>query len=109
MQAQFICLAQNLMLLFDRCLEQNGIENTKENARRKDRLDKALKNVSGINQNWFIPRKVLQCGIASTPIRVFQPFAIFFYATLAIITPKGKGLRALKSYIPRFTRTGHNV
>jgi hypothetical protein len=26
----------------------------------------------------FIPRKVLQCGIALTPIGVCQPFAIFF-------------------------------
>ena len=50
MQAQFICLAHNLMLIFDRYLEQNGIENKKENDRRKARLDKALKNVPGIDQ-----------------------------------------------------------
>ena len=50
MQAQFICLAHNLMLIFDRYLEQNGIENKKENDRRKVRLDKALKNVPGIDQ-----------------------------------------------------------
>jgi hypothetical protein len=50
MQAQFICLAHNLMLIFDRYLEQNGIENKKENDRRKARLDKALKNISGIDR-----------------------------------------------------------
>lgn len=50
MQAQFICLAHNLMLIFESCLEQNGIENSKENARRKDRLDRALKNVSCTNK-----------------------------------------------------------
>jgi hypothetical protein len=51
MQAQFICLAHNLMLIFDRCLEQNGIKNTKEDARRKARLEKSLKNVSDINRS----------------------------------------------------------
>jgi hypothetical protein len=42
MQAQFICLAYNLMLIFERCLEKNGIANTKENNRRQDRLNRAL-------------------------------------------------------------------
>jgi len=47
MQAQFICLAHNLMLIFDRYLEQNGIKNSKENERRRSRLDKVLKGSSG--------------------------------------------------------------
>jgi hypothetical protein len=42
MQAQFICLAHNLMLIFERSLEKCGIENTKEDNRRRDRLDRAL-------------------------------------------------------------------
>ena len=42
MQAQLICLAHNLMLIFERCLERCGIENTKEDNRRQDRLDRAL-------------------------------------------------------------------
>jgi putative transposase len=33
----------------------------------------------------------------------------WYYKAKGIITPKGKGLIVLKSYIPRFTRTGHNV
>lgn len=46
MQAQFICLSHNLMLIFEKYLERNGIKNIKENDRRQSRLDKALKNTS---------------------------------------------------------------
>jgi hypothetical protein len=38
--------------------------------------------------HWFIPRKVLQCGIASTPMRVFQPFVIFFLCNIGDNNPK---------------------
>ena len=47
MQAQFICLAHNLMLIFESCLEQIGVENIKEDVRRRTRLDKALKTSKG--------------------------------------------------------------
>jgi len=46
MQAQFICLSHNLMLILENHLEKNGIINTKENDRRQIRLDKALKKTS---------------------------------------------------------------
>ncbi|MBW2365303.1 MAG: transposase [Deltaproteobacteria bacterium] len=46
MQAQFICLSHNLMLIYEKHLERNGIINIKENNRRQSRLDKALKNTS---------------------------------------------------------------
>ena len=46
MQAQFICSAHNLMLIFERVLEKNGIENIKENDRRQAGLDKTLKSSS---------------------------------------------------------------
>lgn len=49
MQAQFICLAHNLMLIFERCLQKSDVENTKENKRRQGRLDKAL----GCNKDWI--------------------------------------------------------
>jgi ABC-type Zn uptake system ZnuABC Zn-binding protein ZnuA len=46
MQAQFICLAHNLMLIFEKILKQIGIENVKENHRRRARLIKTLKTKS---------------------------------------------------------------
>lgn len=45
MQAQFICLAHNLMLILEQCLKKEGVENEIENNRRKKRLDKALASI----------------------------------------------------------------
>jgi hypothetical protein len=42
MQAQFICIAHNLMLILEQCLKQEGVENKIENNRRQKRLDKVL-------------------------------------------------------------------
>lgn len=42
MQAQFVCISHNLMLLLEGCLEKEGIENEIENNRRNKRLKKAL-------------------------------------------------------------------
>jgi hypothetical protein len=42
MQAQFICIAHNLMLILEQCLKKEGVENEIENNRRHKRLDKAL-------------------------------------------------------------------
>ncbi len=42
MQAQFICIAHNLMLILEQCLKKDGVENEIENNRRHKRLDKAL-------------------------------------------------------------------
>jgi hypothetical protein len=42
MQAQFICIAHNLMLILDHCLKKEGVENEVENNRRYKRLEKAL-------------------------------------------------------------------
>ena len=42
MQAQFICLAHNLLLILESYLKQNGIENKKENDRRYARLESTL-------------------------------------------------------------------
>ena len=42
MQAQFICLAHNLMLILEQCLKKEGVKNELENYRRKKRLDRAL-------------------------------------------------------------------
>jgi len=44
MQAQFICLVHNLMLILEQCLKKEGVENEIENNRRKKRLDRALAN-----------------------------------------------------------------
>ena len=44
MQAQFICLAHNLMLILEQCLKKEGVKNEIENNRRKKRLDRALAN-----------------------------------------------------------------
>jgi hypothetical protein len=42
MQAQFVCIAHNLMLILESCLEKEGIGNKIENSRRNKRLEKAL-------------------------------------------------------------------
>jgi len=42
MQAQFVCIAHNLMLILEQCLKKEGVENEIENSRRQKRLDKAL-------------------------------------------------------------------
>jgi len=42
MQAQFVCIAHNLMLILEQCLKKEGVENVIENHRRQKRLDKAL-------------------------------------------------------------------
>jgi hypothetical protein len=42
MQAQFVCIAHNLMLILEGCLEKEGIGNEIENNRRDKRLKKAL-------------------------------------------------------------------
>jgi hypothetical protein len=42
MQAQFVCIAHNLMLILEGCLEKEGVENNIENSRRNKRLEKAL-------------------------------------------------------------------
>jgi len=42
MQAQFVCIAHNLMLTLEQCLKKEGVENEIENNRRSKRLDKAL-------------------------------------------------------------------
>ena len=42
MQAQFICLAHNLMLIFEDWLKKQGVDNEIENKRRNKRLKKSL-------------------------------------------------------------------
>ena len=42
MQAQFICIAHNLMLILEQCLKKEGVENEIENNRRHKRLEKTL-------------------------------------------------------------------
>ena len=42
MQAQFVCIAHNLMLILEGCLEKVGIANEIENSRRNKRLKKVL-------------------------------------------------------------------
>ena len=44
MQAQFICLSHNLMLMLEQCLTKEGVVNEVENNRRRKRLDKVLAN-----------------------------------------------------------------
>jgi len=45
MQAQFICMAHNLMLILEQCLRKEGVENEIENNRRRNRLDRALARI----------------------------------------------------------------
>ncbi len=42
MQAQFICLVHNLMMIFEDCLKQEGVDNEIENKRRSKRLEKTM-------------------------------------------------------------------
>ena len=42
MQAQFVCIAHNLMLILEQCLKKEGVENEIEDSRRRKRLDEAL-------------------------------------------------------------------
>ena len=42
MQAQFVCITHNLMLILEGCIEKEGIGNEIENNRRNMRLVKAL-------------------------------------------------------------------
>jgi hypothetical protein len=42
MQAQFVCIVHNLMLILEGCIEKEGIGNKLENSRRSKRLEKAL-------------------------------------------------------------------
>jgi hypothetical protein len=42
MQAQFVCIAHNLMLILEGCIEKEGVENKIENSRRIKRLNKTL-------------------------------------------------------------------
>jgi hypothetical protein len=44
MQAQFVCIAHNLMLILEGCIEKEGIINNIENNRRCKRLKEALAN-----------------------------------------------------------------
>jgi hypothetical protein len=42
MQAQFICMAHNLMLILEQCLKKKGVDNEIENERRSKRLEKTM-------------------------------------------------------------------
>ncbi len=42
MQAQFVCIANNLTLILEQCLKKEGVENEIENSRRQKRLDNTL-------------------------------------------------------------------
>ena len=44
MQAQFVCIAHNLMLILEDCIEKEGIRNDIENNRRSKRLKEVLAN-----------------------------------------------------------------
>lgn len=43
-QAQFVCIAHNLMLILESCIEKEGIVNYIENNRRSTRLKEVLAN-----------------------------------------------------------------
>ena len=45
MQAQFVCIAHNLMMILEDCITKEGIRNEIENSRRSKRLNEALKNI----------------------------------------------------------------
>jgi hypothetical protein len=49
-QAKFICLAHNLMLIVESYLQKNGIENKKEDDRRQARLESDLTSRPGLNE-----------------------------------------------------------
>lgn len=50
MQAQFVCIAHNLMLILEGCIEKEGINNEIENNRRNKRHKKALANSKAGNK-----------------------------------------------------------
>jgi hypothetical protein len=58
MQAQFVCIAHNLMLILEGCIEKEGIGNEIENNRRNKRLEKAL--VSSKVGNKKLPNFLVQ-------------------------------------------------
>jgi len=46
MQAQFICMAHNLMLILEQDLKEEGLENKKEDNRRRKRLNQTLSQIT---------------------------------------------------------------
>jgi hypothetical protein len=50
MQAQFVCMAHNLMLMLEGCIEKEGIINDIENNRRSKRLKEVLVNSKAANK-----------------------------------------------------------
>ena len=52
MQAEFICMAHNLMVMFKKCLENEGAVNETENKRRQKRLEKALAHAKTKTNNF---------------------------------------------------------
>ena len=50
MQAQFVCIAHNLMLILEGCVEKEGIENEIENNRRNNRLERVLASRKIVNK-----------------------------------------------------------
>ncbi len=49
MQAQFICMAHNLMLILEQDLKKEGLENKNEDNRRRKRLDQTLSRITTCN------------------------------------------------------------
>jgi hypothetical protein len=58
MQAQFVCMAHNLMLILEGCIENEGIENDIENNRRSKRLKEVL--VKSKTGNKILPDFLIQ-------------------------------------------------
>lgn len=50
MQAEFICIAHNLMMILEQRLKKEGVENEVENSRRRKRLKKVLTDIKA-NRN----------------------------------------------------------
>lgn len=50
MQAQFVCMTHNLMLMLEGCIEKEGIINDIENNRRSKRLKEVLVNSRAVNK-----------------------------------------------------------
>lgn len=67
MQAEFICMAHNLMVMFKKCLEHEGAVNETENTRRRKRLEKSLAKAKtkAINLPNFLktPRRPTQLSV----------------------------------------------
>ena len=49
MQAQFICMAHNLMLILEQDLKEEGLENKNEDNRRRKRLEQTLSRITTCN------------------------------------------------------------